>query len=284
MTAQPAPDRPERTRTMTPTISLQLYTVNAALEPDLDGGLARLAAIGLDTVEAFDFVGRAPELKAAFDRHGISAKTGHAFLVSEQIPLPDGTVMTAPTHAEVFAAATTLGLEIVIDPFVAPDEWTTREGVERIAERLNAAAAEAAEHGLLVGYHNHDHELRPQIDGVPALEHLAGLLDDRVVLEVDLYWATAAGVDAPALLERLGDRVVAVHVKDGPMRGDVSTANVPTDQTPAGQGDVPLAAALAAVEHLRYAVIEFDGQQGDVFEAVAASHAWLSAQFEAVSA
>lgn len=271
---------------MAPAISLQLYTVNAALAPDLDGGVRRLAEIGFDTVEAFAFVDRAPELRAAFDAHGIAAKTGHAFLVEESIPLPDGTVMTAPSHADTFAAAAELGIEIVIDPFVGPEHWTTREGVERVAARLNAAAAEAAEHGMRVGYHNHDHELRPHIDGRPALQVMAELLDPGVVLELDLYWATAAGIDVARFVEELGDRIVAVHVKDGPMRDGISTAQVPTDQTPAGQGDVPLAEALAAATALEYAVIEFDGFDGDVFDGVAQSYRWLTAALrgEAVSA
>lgn len=262
---------------MNPAISLQLYTVNAALDPDLDGGVRRLAEIGFDTVEAFAFVDRAAQLRSAFDAHGIAAKTGHAFLVEETIPLPDGSVMTAPSHADTFAAAKELGIEIVIDPFVGPDHWTTREGVERVAARLNAAAAEAAAHGLRVGYHNHDHELRPRIDGQPALQVLAGMLDPGVVLELDLYWASAAGIDLVPFIEELGDRIVAVHVKDGPMRDDISTATIPTDQTPAGQGDVQLAAALRAATALEYAVIEFDGFDGDVFDGVAESFTWLRA-------
>lgn len=271
---------------MAPAISLQLYTVNAALEPDLDAGVARLAAIGFDTVEAFAFVGRSTELKSAFDAHGITAKTGHAFLVQQEIPLPDGSTMTAPSHADTFAAAEELGLEIVIDPFVGPDEWTTREGVERVAARLNEAADEAATHGLRVGYHNHDHELRPQIDGKPALQVLAELLDPRVVLELDLYWASAAGVDVVAFVQELGDRIVAVHVKDGPMRSGISTAEIPQDQTPAGQGDVPIAEVLAAAPALEYAVIEFDHSELDVFDAVEQSYRWLAATLdkEAVSA
>lgn len=265
---------------MAPAISLQLYTVDAALAPDLDGGVRRLAEIGFDTVEAFAFVDRAAELKQAFDAHGIAARTGHAFLVEETIPLPDGSVMTAPSHADTFAAAEELGLEIVIDPFVGPDAWTTREGVERVAHRLNAAAVEAAEHGLRVGYHNHDHELRPQIDGKPALQVLAELLDPGVVLELDLYWASAADIDLVPFIQELGDRVVAVHVKDGPMREGISTASVPTDQTPAGQGDVQLTAALAAAAHLEYAVIEFDGYDGDIFDGVAESYRWLDATLD----
>ena len=36
-----------------------------------------------------------------------------------------------------------------------------------------------------------------------------------VTLEVDVYWAATAKLDVTALLRRLGDRVKALHVKDG---------------------------------------------------------------------
>jgi sugar phosphate isomerase/epimerase len=267
-----------------PQISLQLYSVNSALEPDLDGGLARLAEIGFTTVEAFDFVRRAPELKAAFDRHGITAATGHAFLVQSEVPLPDGTTMTAPSHAETFAAAKELGLTTVIDPYVGGDEWTTREDVQATADALNAAAIEAGKHGLTVGYHNHDHELRPLIDGRPALAVLAELLDPAVKLEVDLYWATAAGIDVVDFVGGLGEQVIAVHVKDGPMDQEIVTGRPPTDQLPAGQGDVKIAEALAANPHVTYAVIEFDGYAGDIFEGVKASYDYLAGLIDEAAA
>ncbi|GAA4676703.1 sugar phosphate isomerase/epimerase family protein [Frondihabitans cladoniiphilus] len=262
-------------------ISLQLYAVNDALSKDLDGGIARLAEIGFDTVEAFDFVSRPAELKAVFDRHGITARTGHAIFLSTEVATPDGILGDIPAPAVTFAAAKELGLDVVIDPFVPADRWATRADVEDTAARLNAAAKEAAAYGLAVGYHNHDHEFRTQIDGVTAYEVFAGLLDEGVRLELDLYWATAAGVDVAALLERLGERVIAVHVKDGPMREGISTADLPQDQSPAGQGDVPLAAAFAAAPALQYAVIEFDHFEGDIFDGVKQSFDWLTANLGA---
>ena len=147
---------------MPSSISVQLYSVNDALNADLDGGLSKLASIGLRYVEAFDFVRRPTELRAALDRHGLTAPTGHAYLVSEEIRRRDGTVTPVPPHQETFAAAQELGLETVIDPFVAPEKWTSIEDVTETARRLNEAAAEAAGYGLTVGYHNHDHELRPR--------------------------------------------------------------------------------------------------------------------------
>lgn len=167
---------------------------------------------------------------------------------------------------------------MVIDPFVAPERWNTLSDVQRTADRLNTRAREAADVGLRVGYHNHDHELTSRIDGRPALEVFADLLDPSVVLEVDLYWAMAGGEDPLPLLQRLGERVIAIHVKDGPMRPGLSARELPTDQQPAGRGDVPLAAVLSAGLDIDYAVIEFDHYEGDVFEGIAESYAFLSSR------
>jgi sugar phosphate isomerase/epimerase len=126
----------------------------------------------------------------------------------------------------------------------------------------------AAEHGVTVGYHNHFWELESRIGDRTAFEVLAGQLDPAVVLEVDTYWATAGGAEAPALLRRLGDRVRAIHVKDGGLATDGS------GQVPAGQGQVPVTEILAAApQALR--VVEFDHYDGDIFAALSASLAFL---------
>lgn len=259
----------------TPEISVQLYSIHRELDADLDGSLGKLADIGLRTVEAFDFVRRAEELKAAFEKHGLSAPTAHAILIEDEgVATPDG-LLSVPPAEETFAAAQALGVQVVIDPFVAPDRWATLEDVQRNADRLNARAEQAKAYGLKVGYHNHDHEFTTTIDGRPVLEVFADLLDPSVLLEIDLYWATAGGADPVALLQRLGDRVIAVHVKDGPMREGISARELPSDQQPAGQGDVPLAAVLTAGLEIPYAVIEFDHYEGDTFDGIAQSYAFL---------
>ena len=257
-----------------PEISVQLYAIHHELDADLDGSLGRLAEIGFRNVEAFDFVRRVDALKTSFERHGLSAPTAHALILTDAVDTPDHLLKVA-TAAETFEAAAALGIKLVIDPFVAADQWTSRTDVERTAGTLNARAEEAAAYGLKVGYHNHDHELTSVIDGRPALEVFADLLDPSVLLEVDLYWAAASGVDPVALVQRLGDRVHAVHIKDGPMRAGISTRELPKDQCPAGKGDVPLTAALAASSAIAYAVVEFDHYQGDIFAGIAESYAFL---------
>ncbi|WP_111766034.1 sugar phosphate isomerase/epimerase family protein [Nakamurella deserti] len=271
----------------TPALSVQLYTVREALAADLDGTLARLAGMGLADVEIFDFVDRAPLLAEELVASGLRARTGHASLLSAGLGLDDpalaGGRAAPPDQDTVFRAATAVGLQIVIDPFVAPDRWMTEHAVADTARRLNDAARRAADHGLRVGYHNHAQEFLSDIRGVSAYEFFAGELGDDVVLEVDLYWAATGGQDVPALLQRLGDRVAALHLKDGvtgpnPFRPGASRLDPTTlDQRPAGRGEIPLLAALAAAPSTAFGVIEFDHYPGDIFDGVQASVDFLRA-------
>lgn len=240
-----------------PTLSVQLYTVREALQDDLRGTLQRLADIGFTQVEPYNF-DTIDGLGEALAAAGLTAPTTHAHFIGED-----------DAHLNrVFAAAQELGIPTVIDPHVAEDRWQAADSVAEIAAQLNAAAKVAAKYGIVVGYHNHGHELASVIDGETALELFARQLDAEVVLEVDTYWVAVGGQDPVDILKKLGDRVVAIHVKDGPPSQD----NL--DQVAVGSGAMPVRAIIEAVPNaLR--VIELDDSRGDRFQAVADSYAYL---------
>ncbi|MGY5764507.1 sugar phosphate isomerase/epimerase family protein [Brachybacterium sp. DNPG3] len=236
--------------------SVQLYSVREAIETDLAGTIARLAEIGFTRVEPYAFHLRKDEYAAALAATGLTALSGHAPVIDAEDPI------------SILDAAAELGLEIVIDPFVPAERWADAEQIAATAARIGELTALAAERGLRFGYHNHAWELSTLIDGRHALEVLVDLLDPRTVLEVDTYWAAVGGADVPALLERLGDRVQLIHVKDGSLDGDTAR------QQPAGSGEVDVAAILAAAP-AAVRVVEFDAYAGDVFEGITTSLAWL---------
>lgn len=232
-------------------LSVQLYSVRDAFAADPAAALLRLAEIGFTQVEPYGVVENLAALRTGLPANGLSAPTAHAKLLGVD-------------QRAVFAAASECGIDVVIDPHVDAARWQDPADIAATATALNDAAKLAAEYGVTVGYHNHWWELESRLAGRTAFEVFADQLDPALVLEVDTYWATAGGEDAPALLRRLGGRVRAIHVKDGGLATDGS------GQVPAGQGRVPLADVLAAApDALR--VVEFDRYDGDIFAGLAAS-------------
>jgi sugar phosphate isomerase/epimerase len=238
------------------TISVQLYSVREAFAADPAGTLARLAKIGFTQVEPYGLAEHAAVLRTGLADHGLTAPTAHAKLIGVD-------------QDEVFAAAIACGVGVVIDPFTPPERWENEADIAAIATALNEAAKKAADRGITVGYHNHWWELSNSIGGRSAFEVFVERLDPELVVEVDTYWATAGGADAPALLRKLGRRVHALHIKDGDLATDAS------GQVPAGQGRVPVADVLAAAP-AALRVVEFDAYDGDIFDGLAASYAYLT--------
>ncbi|GGL97873.1 sugar phosphate isomerase/epimerase family protein [Nakamurella endophytica] len=244
-------------------LSLQLYSVRHALDEDIPGTIARVAGIGFRQVESsYKIHSKGRELRDAIRDNGLTSPTMTASLVDVDVD-------------PVFPIAVDLGAHTVIETFVPDQFWGSVDAVQHIADQLNAAAAKAADFGLRVAYHNHWWELEHRYDGKTALEALVDRLDPAVLLEVDAYWVAVGGQDPVDLVGRLSDRVHFLHLKDGPVNHDNS------QQRPAGQGDLPIEAIIAAAPQLEVGVIEFDDYAGDVFDAVAQSFAYLDAQVPA---
>jgi sugar phosphate isomerase/epimerase len=188
----------------TPALGVQLYSVRNDLgRESLSTTLARLAGMGFTHVEPYDILSNTEALAAAIELNGLSAVTAHAKI-------------TELDREAIVAAALRLGISTIVVPYVNPERLETREGVERFASEINEARLFAADHGIRLGYHNHDFEFRQKVDGRSAYELLVSLLDPEVVLEVDTFWASVGGGDVFELLPRLKDRVRFLHVKNEP--------------------------------------------------------------------
>lgn len=239
-------------------LSVQLYTVRELLTEDTVGTLRRIADIGFTQVEPFAFLSFGDALRDGLAEAGLTAPTTHQGFIGGDLD-------------EVFGAAQALGVQTVIDPYVGAERWQTADDVAAIADQLNEAAEVAARYGVRAGYHNHAHEIESHIEGTTALQFFAGKLAPEVVLEIDTYWVAVGGQDPLTLLPALGDRVVALHIKDGP--GTTETK----DQVAVGQGSLPIADIIAAApDALR--VVELDDSRGDRFQAVADSYAFLTSK------
>jgi sugar phosphate isomerase/epimerase len=239
--------------------SVQLYTVRDHMS-EREQTLTRLAELGYTAVEPFDPTTDPKGFRALTDGLGLAVSGAHAMaMLHEADPAP------------VFEAVAILGTDLAILPAGIPEEsFTTYDGLKHAADLLNTLAARAAEHGLRLGYHNHWWEFEPVLDGRHALEVLVDLTTPEVVFEIDTYWAAVGGADPVAVLERLGERVVALHVKDGPIvKGEPHVA--------VGAGAMPVPAILAAASADAWPIVELDTCATDIFEALGRSLAYLDA-------
>lgn len=220
-------------------LSLQLYTLRDLFDSDRDATFAAIASMGLDEVEPFG-IEHFDWLPGTLAEHGLSAGSAHA----DVIGAPD----------QVLAAARTLGVHTVFQPGSDRGAWLSGEGIASVAASINAQVGKFADAGVTIGYHNHEFEfVAPEVDGVPAYDHFVSLLDPRVALEVDTYWAVAGGRRPLDLFEAYGDRITHLHVKDGPLGPSVhDQANVVL-----GEGAMDLPPILAASPNRTW-VLEFD--------------------------
>jgi len=192
-------------------ISVQLYTLRDQLALDLDGTLAALRRIGYTRVEHAGFVGRtAAQFKAALDRAGLRATSGHS-----GIPQP----FDAAAWQATLNDARVIGQRYIVHPFFGVDaNGPIRSSAvyRAFARDLNKAGAMARKAGLRFGYHNHHFEFFRQDGGSrTGFEVLAAETDPNLVhLEVDLFWVTRGAHDPVDIVQRHRGRIRQFHVKD----------------------------------------------------------------------
>ncbi|MDF6040684.1 sugar phosphate isomerase/epimerase [Streptomyces sp. JH14] len=243
---------------MTKPLSVQLYSVRDQLADDRDGVLRRLAEIGYGAVEPF---------RPTTDPHGFRKAADDLGLVISSVHSME---LIGDNPTAVFEAAAVLGTDLVILPAgIPPEDFTTTHGLERAADTLNDLSGQAVSFGQRIGYHNHWWEFEPKVEGRPALEVLAGLLVPDVFLEIDTYWAAVTGADVPAVLRNLGERVRALHIKDGPVVKQEPHSAV-------GRGRMPVPAILDAAPRDAWRIVELDSCATDMLDALAASHTYLN--------
>jgi sugar phosphate isomerase/epimerase len=272
-------------------VGIQLFTVRDQMTTDFDGTLAKIAEIGYREVEFFTYGDRTPaQVRATLDRVGLRSPSTHAALhlgpdLEKQLagyqamghqfsaaggPVfgrrpggpggpgaggpPGGPPGGAPGGAP---AGGPPGPGAQRPP--APPQ--TPESVQRQIDEWNQIAAAAKPYGIKVLVHNHTMEFQPFADGRTPFDMMIAQLDpERVVLELDIGWATVAGRSAADLFAKHPGRFPLWHVKD--MAGLAALSGL-TNQgerqraakiVPVGQGEIDYKpifarAAQAGMQH-----------------------------------
>jgi sugar phosphate isomerase/epimerase len=230
-------------------LGLELYTVAKEMAADLDGTLARVAAIGYRHVEVSGYYGStAKELRAACDRNGLVCRSLHA----QPQPVRAAGDATFTDMPRLIDEAKTLGVQHVVLPipplrldfhsnsltmnsFMDAVRALTVDDWKACAALLNDRGEQLARAGLKIAYHNHNMEFKP-MGGTTPYEILMKETHPSIVsFEVDVGWVASAGLDPIELMHRHRGRFQLMHVKDQ-KSSTMTNYTIQTDPADIGAG------------------------------------------------
>ena len=182
-------------------LSFQLYS--ARNYPSLEEFLGKLSALGYRQVEGYGgLYADATGLAASLKKHGLSMPTGHFGL--DQLRDTDSALKIAET----------LGVKRIYCPHIGLEGRSADESkwIE-LAETLATLGETYSRAGFGFGWHNHDFEFVPTTSGRTPMEIILETAPD-IEWEADMAWIARGKADPEAWVDRYGDRITAVHVKD----------------------------------------------------------------------
>lgn len=206
-------------------IGLQLYTVSGPMEADPAGTLKQLADIGYREAEsatsrkggyygmtAKEFSKMAKDNGITWVSHHIGGTPwrGRSQATADNTDRPK--ILNLQENAqEAVDQAAEGGLPYLVCSSTA---ISTGDEIKMSAEILQKAGEIAKKAGIVMGYHNHTHEFE-EVDGIKALDYfMTQISADILKFEVDLGWATKAGVNPVELFQKSPGRFPLWHVKD----------------------------------------------------------------------
>jgi sugar phosphate isomerase/epimerase len=206
-------------------MAVQLYSVRELLgTPDLFARnhayvLARLAQMGYTAVEAASyeegqFSGLSPErFRQAVEKTGMKLLSSHTTRSLSPTDLSSGDFTEALRWWDrCIAAHKEAGIPYLVMSWSQPLQ--TQAEMETTAAYLDAVGARCREAGIRFGYHCHSHEYRAA-DGTTMLDAFATRTKpENVFIQMDVYWAVAAGVSPVEYMRKYPGRFELMHIKD----------------------------------------------------------------------
>ena len=216
----PVPGSPFPGRVAAQPIGLQLYTVRAMMERNMEFTLRDVAAIGYREVEfAGLFDTDVQKVEKWLTKYQLTSPASHQPLARLKSGLQG-----------VIREARALGQTYIVCPWIDAPDRRDAAGWRRVAADFNRIGESLQRAGLRFAYHNHDFEFEKLPTGEVGYDILLAECDPKLVkMELDLYWITKGGRDPLAYFEKWPGRFPLVHVKD--MTGKGVMTNV-------GQGHI----------------------------------------------
>ncbi len=237
-------------------IAAQLYTVREHVRTpaDLAASLKRLREAGFEAVETAG-LGKTPlaEWRRIVSDAGIRVCAMH-HAYEQYLERPDS----------VIEEHRALGCNHAVIPLLADKYRADIDTLRRTTQEIDGIGRRLADAGITLSYHNHSFEFARFGEGI-GMDILFGeTAPRRLKAEIDTYWIQHGGGDPVAWIQRLGDRIDLLHVKDMTI----------IDNEPAfaevGEGNLnwPRILDAAAAAGVKWYIIEQDCCRRDPFDSL----------------
>ncbi|HEV3327171.1 MAG TPA: sugar phosphate isomerase/epimerase [Puia sp.] len=211
-------------------IGLQLFTFFTTIDQDVPGTLQKIAAIGYKEIEsAFSMKGgyygmKPKEFAALVSSLGMTWTSHHVLGAPFHMPANAKPMVDANGKPIVFPPMRNLteNMQVLVDeaaeggvPYLVCANIPTKstDEIKSSIETLNKTGEACKKAGITLAYHNHTEEFVP-VDGKTPYDLFLGGLTPDIKMELDLCWATKAGVDPVELFKAHPGRFPLWHVKD----------------------------------------------------------------------
>jgi sugar phosphate isomerase/epimerase len=187
-------------------IGLEMYSVRDELAKDPQGTVRAVAAMGYQGLEFYapylDWTPTlAKEMKALMDSLGIRCFSTH----NSESYFRSDTIQKAIDYNHV------LGSRYMVMASSQPGPGL--DGWKKVADELDAAAAQLENAGLRAGYHNHQLEFTP-VNGVRPIEIIAKDTKPSIMLQLDVGTCLEAGSNPVAWIKANPGRIRSLHLKE----------------------------------------------------------------------
>ena len=213
-------------------VGLQLFTFFSEIDNDVEGTLKKIAAIGYKEIEsAFSkkggFYGMKPkELAKLVSDVGMSWKSHHVLGAPFKMQANAKPITDANGNPIKFLPMRNLkeNMQELVDevaeagiPYLvcANIPTKTSDDIKSSIEILNKTGEACKKANMTLAYHNHTEEFeKPEGATETAYDSFLSQLSPDIKMELDLCWATKAGVDPVELFKKHPGRFELWHVKD----------------------------------------------------------------------
>jgi len=230
--------------------------------------MAEIAAAGYRGIEVFDgnlatYASRPDVFLDALKAHElelVSVYTGANFIYDEILEEELHKIAQAAKMASDFGAS-----NLIVGGGARRARGEEQGDLAKLAKALDRVVDIAASFGLDCSYHPH---LGTIVEGPEALHHL--ISNSKIKFCPDTAHLTAGGGNPVELIEKYGDRLAHVHLKD--------YKYATGEFLPLGRGDIDFAGVLAAVQSSgfnRWLMVELDSYDGDPQDAAVISKQYL---------